>query len=824
MLSYYGSSPLNLLLALVPEREFRVLYTLFVALRVGFAGLFMGMFLKKISSRRSGVIPFFATGYALCGYMMGYYWNVMWLDSVALLPLLCLGLLKLFREERCSLYVSVLALCLFSNYYIGYMCCVFMVLLFFALYAVDRVNVSAFLHKGFRLLLSTLLGAAIPMVLLLPAFFGLFSTASTQDAIPLYTSFYASPTGILAALSSFHTPAIIDGLPNLMTASALSLMAFGFLWTKRISLREKLAGFLILFFLIFSMNFSVLNYVWHGFHFTNMIPYRFAFLFAFAVVVCAYRFFEEALGDLDLFDLILMLIFSAAIPVCAYLIYGLPPALLTLAVLLACVLLLMLHRAGFLSRRVLSLIVCGVILVETSVTAYLGTEGVGYTNHSDYFDGDTGKAVVSMVEKAAEEEKDSKNRFYRMETAEWRSLNDSCFYGYNGISQFASSANRDVSEFLLALGMPADPGSNRFVYVHGTPFADLLLSIRYLIQKNGDMNESSFTTVASAEEDPYVTLNRNEAFCGMGFMIREDAADFSFDDDLTPFERQNALFSAMTGLKGDLFKPLESIGSAAINLELEKMEGDHYHYRGEGDGGEDGFSIHVRYWMREAASVYVYADVPGADYVLADMDWHCISDYPNLFSVGYYRDNEEFQLKLFLHNDEKGEPFEGDVHFEACVLDRALWEQGLAILQDECMTVTSVEKETMEGEIVVKEDGYFYTSIPAEREGNWRVFVDGEEEEIVPFADAFLGLYLEKGEHSLKFVYTPAGFTAGRAVTLAALILFALLLAGEALGFRLFPEKRSAVTEPAPADKEEAAEKEEQCDDTEIDVDHPKGD
>ena len=47
MLSYYGSSPLNLLVLLAPERDFRLLFQFFVILRIGLAGLFMGLFLKK---------------------------------------------------------------------------------------------------------------------------------------------------------------------------------------------------------------------------------------------------------------------------------------------------------------------------------------------------------------------------------------------------------------------------------------------------------------------------------------------------------------------------------------------------------------------------------------------------------------------------------------------------------------------------------------------------------------------------------------------------------------------------------------------------------
>ena len=152
MLSYYGSSPLNLLIALAPEREFRLLFMAFVAIRIAFSGFSLAFFLKKVFHSRGWSIAFFGLGYALCGYLMGYYWNNMWLDCVALYPLLCWATVKLFREGKSSLYILLLAITLFSNYYIGYMCCVFTVVVFFVLCVLDRVRFSDFIRKGFRLL------------------------------------------------------------------------------------------------------------------------------------------------------------------------------------------------------------------------------------------------------------------------------------------------------------------------------------------------------------------------------------------------------------------------------------------------------------------------------------------------------------------------------------------------------------------------------------------------------------------------------------------------------------------------------------------------
>ena len=72
----------------------------------------------------------------------------------------------------------------------------------------------------------------------------------------------------------------------------------------------------------------------------------------------------------------------------------------------------------------------------------------------------------------------------------------------------------------------------------------------------------------------------------------------------------------------------------------------------------------------------------------------------------------------------------------------------------------------------LEEDGYFYTSVPYEQ--GWTLYVDGEEQEITPWEDAFIALEdLEAGTHEIEMRFVPAGFKLGAAITLSGLILFA---------------------------------------------------
>ena len=68
-----------------------------------------------------------------------------------------------------------------------------------------------------------------------------------------------------------------------------------------------------------------------------------------------------------------------------------------------------------------------------------------------------------------------------------------------------------------------------------------------------------------------------------------------------------------------------------------------------------------------------------------------------------------------------------------------------------------------------------FTSIPFNKE--WKVYVDGKEERIVPLLkDAFCGVKLEKGEHEIRFVYKSRWNLWGRMMGMAGMLIWGLVL------------------------------------------------
>ena len=134
LISYYGASPLNLLLAVIPKKFIMEGVTLILLIKIGLAGSFMALYLKNINKTGSMAVVGFSTLYALCSYVMAYYWCIMWIDAVALLPLCILGLNRLIDSGRTVMYTVTLALIIFINYYTAIMVCIFIMFYYPVLY------------------------------------------------------------------------------------------------------------------------------------------------------------------------------------------------------------------------------------------------------------------------------------------------------------------------------------------------------------------------------------------------------------------------------------------------------------------------------------------------------------------------------------------------------------------------------------------------------------------------------------------------------------------------------------------------------------------
>ena len=788
LISYYLASPLNFLSVLVPEKWLLGYFSLLVPVKLGLAGLFFSVMLRKLFGGQGRYASLFSAFYGLCAWALGYQWNIMWLDTFALLPLVVLGEIYLLRDKKFLLYTLTLFLAVVVNYYIGFFVCIFAAIVFFAYEICRWQGWKRFFGDLGRMALFSLLGLLMTAFLEIPAYLGLQNTYSSVNKFPTkFALNIASEDTFLGLLDALRQvfgnlggqePTFKEGLPNLYCGILTGILAVQFLTTKKIRIREKILSVLLLLFFALSFVIRQLDYIWHGFHFTNMIPYRFSFLFSFVMLVMAYRAFlamERVKPWQILFSTLLF------VGICAlsdkrldllYIVYN-----LGFAVIYAALLLLRPGRpqsqqadeiqdpAAYLtvaaklnrSKKIWSAGLACVITAEMACALANFGMGFGGTMITNYprAGADTAELIDTM------EDQDS-SLFYRTEFTSSQTLNDGALNGIHGVSMFSSAANVNMTKFGVAIGMGAKPSYNRYLYEETSPVASAFLNLKYQIDREGTPVDSRYwrTMVSSGN----ATLQGNTAYLPLGFMttgyITELQAESPTAGTLT---FQNELFAAATGIQEPVYDLVRDVRISSNGIDL-STSGSYCSYA----SAEASDTVTYSFTVPSAGFVSFAASGSKKNsftvYKNGEEVTHETLGLPQIFAAGDFSQGDQCQITFELIDGDSG-----NLDVTAGVLNDTVFQQGLTLLRSSAMELTDWSDTRIRGTVTAKADGVLYTSIPYD--SNWTVYVDGEETEITPICGALIGIPLKAGSYDLEFQYDNAGYRLGLKISLAALFL-----------------------------------------------------
>jgi len=825
LISYYLASPLNLVTVLLPENWMLDYFGLLMPLKLGFAGLFFAIFLKNTFRKNDLSIVLFGSFYALCAWALGYQWNIMWLDTFALLPLVVLGTVSLLKDKKFILYTLSLFLSIFVNYYIGFFVCIF-VLLIFICYEICRwESIRKFFLDLLRIAFFSLLAIGMTAILELPALAALQTTQSSVNTFP--TGFHLNITrddtwkGLLDAMRQVAgnmngglEPSFKEGLPNLYCGIGTNIFALLFLTCRQVKLRDKICCVFLLVFFNVSFIIRQLDYIWHGFHFTNMIPYRFSFLYSFVMLYMAYRawllrrtFRPWQILTAGFLSIVLVLCSEELTPF-TELITGkvslLPwssgantaaniadistrtvfAAYNFLFILVYLAVLLYTDRkkpdtrgwtvedkqnwldALYSKRRLCTIMLLAIM--GTELVLNIANFGSWYpgTNVSNYPRGTIhAEAVIDHMH-----EKESENLFYRAETTHTQTLNDGALNNYNGITAFTSSANMRVTDFMKALGYGAKRSYNRYSFEESSPVANLFLNLKYMIHRNGEPAENAyFNTVYNSGS---VYLLENNAWLPLGFMADSQLLNVDFSATGDRFLFQNDLIKAATGTSGDLWKLLSGnylIISGSDLVLTSKTDYGFCSYEADTRG-----TITYRYTADRTGLFCFYLDqskrnsfavyINGSEKSLYNESY----SLPQMLSVCDVQEGDIVEIVMTCTAGESG-----SINISAAILDEVAFRQCYHILRQSTLELTEFSTTDVSGTIYCNRDGVLYTSIP--QNGNWEATVDGQPAQVVLIGDAMVGLLLSEGDHTVSFHYRNPAFELGWKISLVCLLIFIIV-------------------------------------------------
>ena len=831
--AYYLGSPLNWLTLLMPESWVLGYYSFMVPVRMGFAGLFFATFLKHTFRRNDLSIALFGSFYGLCAWALGYMWNVMWLDTFALLPLVILGVVKLLRERKFILYTVSLFLSVIINYYIGFFTCIFTFLVFVCYEICRWKNFKKFMTDLGLMALFTFIAIGMTAVITLPTYASLQTTSSSVNEWPtglqmhiaeeatlkgFWQAFVKVATNTFAAVQpNDKAAATKGGMPNLYCGVFAAGLAFLFVTCKQVKWRDKLCALGMLLLLNCSFIFKQLDYIWHGFHFTNEIPNRFSFIYSFVLLYMAYRawLFRKKFRPWQILSAIAFLI------ICMFLSPGYTayreavedmggglfsgamsqnPENFNLTVLFAflnilfiilylgCMLLSVRikpaprtkwrakriwYRNLRMRRNVSAVIFVAVMAIELIVTAsHFGTY-VNTTNLYGYPRGgeDSEKMIQYM------KDREDENAFYRAEAAQHQTYNDGALNDYNGLSIFSSSANVNVTNYVRAWGLSGYKTYNRFAYEEAPPLLHMFTNIKYVIERQNYVEPNPYLT--DIQSSGKVHLMENNYYLPVGFVTDPALAEVSFTDQNGSFQFQNELLSAALGREVQPWKELHQ-GQYAISsndsVSLSGVTGASCSYSPSSSAGriyytytiEDEGLFAIRYYMPGKNKFTVSYKPAGSDkFTTLHKDSHNGLAY--ISSICQVYPGDEIQVTV-----ESGTS-SNKLRLNGAILNQAVVDEIYAQLSQSQLNVTRFDQTLIEGTIDCKQAGLMYTSIPQTGD-NWHIYVDGQEAEITLIGDAMLGVMLPEGQHQITIRYQNSVLRNGAFISIFSIILFYVII------------------------------------------------
>lgn len=771
IMAYYTASPLNLITILVPESLLRDTVTFILLVKIGLAGLFFAVFLKGVFGKNDFSLCCFSILYALCSYIMGYYWNIIWLDTVAILPLVILGLVKLVRDGSYRLYVVSLALALFSNYYIGFFVCIFTALSFFCVCIIESTGIKKFFLSGFKLILFTALGICLSSILLIPAYFALQNTYSIENTFPTAHYFYESWKDLLANMIGYHNPTVKEGLPNIYCGVICIVLSGVFFCSSGVKIREKVLSILLLGFILLSCNLNILNYIWHGFHFTNMLPYRFSFLFSFVLVLMSYRAFLLVLErKINILSFIAMAIIGVVFIIIAVNSQDLKSIIYTAITMALYILCFIIYKYSYFMPKILYGCIAIVLCIEMNSFVKLSTEGVSTSDYTSYpTKYKASKEVIDSIEKQEED------TFSRAEFSSTYTLNDPALYGYSGISQFSSTANSSVTTFLKKIGLPASEAGNRYYYAFTSPVTNMFTGIKYIMNRSGvDLSATDTIKQNINQVSNDVILYENQYSLPIGFMTEYTIEDFSVDSNESPFIIQNNLFALATGIEEPLFTSVDVKDVGHSGLTATRNSYGSYTYSLNEDTSTETY-LKYNFLAENDTELYAYFSVKDVSSVriLKDELYEnniVLPKQPYIFPMGIYKSGQTASLQCEITEKTLKS---GLVTIYVYALNNKVLNEGYKKLRAGGIDITKYSDTKIKGNITSKRDGLCYFSIPYEE--GWSAEVDGHVVETRAIGEAMLAVPVSSGTHEIVLKYIPKGFKVGVTLSICSIAILVFL-------------------------------------------------
>ena len=776
LLAYYGATPLNLLLILFPSKYVMEGITVILLIKIGLAGSFMYLFLSHVQYSakepteiiHKGQYVALSTLYALSSYVMGYFWCIMWMDAIMLLPLCMLGLHRLIEGKNTVLYTVTLALIVICNYYIGIMVCIFILVYYPILYFIKNngEGPKTCLFTTIKAVVHSLVAIAMSAVMLLPTYHSMQNTYYISSDMPESWTFFNDPLNVVNQLLPAAQLTYREGLPNLYCGMATVILLVLFLLNKKVPLREKILNGAFLVFMFFSLNINVLDFMWHGLHFPNQLPFRYSFVICFVLVAIAGRslslldgikpkFIAAILAFGSIYYLIAQKILAEKLDDANWFFY------FGIATLAAYGILFLVYRNQKVSTLIFTILLLVFVAGELSVHTVISFEKTSNTTRSMYFEN------YSDVEKLVSY---AENReFARTEMDKSYTLNAPAFYHFKGLSQFSSSINSNVTTLMEELGFEGSPAKNRTNYNPKDPVSNAMFNVKYLIARNEPMKDPDFEMIKQSGDS---RLYENKYPLSIGYVLPGSIMLWDVYSTNPFINLDDFVNSATDGQCPRVFQELDDYDILQTNMTC--SDDGYGHVNAEASSDSSQGEVSLEYTAKKTGKHYVFVEADNAETITVQREddtknIEIREDSGSIINIGKVKEGETFKITVLFETG-----LGGSIYSYVRTLDQETWEQAYALMSQDMLQVTKNTDRSLSGHIDVSQSGMLVISIPYEK--GWVMKMDGQKQKLSDrVGDLWITVPVSEGSHDIELTFTPPGLRLGIIITILSILLLAAL-------------------------------------------------
>jgi len=717
VLSYYLLSPFNLILLLFPANKVPEALSWIIILKISTIGLSTAYFFKRKFHQYQFSNLIFSTVFSLSGFVALYFYNLMWLDAWILLPLVILGIQNIFYRKKSGLYIGILLLTIVTNYYMGYMMCIFSVVYFSYLCLLNR---SFNIKTIGKYLISSLISGLLSAAILLPTVMAMLQTSKQKMNL---NNFLPTPEYGWSSLIQFgvvgNTVAKrISYGPEVFMTSFVLILLISFFINKGITRRRKISAAYILMILFLGMFVLTFNTIWHMFQPPVGLHFRNVYFFSFVAIIFSSESFQIGITKKNLFvstglSLILMSIgyyFAARsnqLVSIKYFYWSISFILLS-GILLS----VSLKRPNFQYLLMIT------ISVELLINFLGGLQGSKFGREDLY------QKYYQIESKTYQKIKQSDKGFYRVvnvkpliNQADYiadSNNNDPLIFDINGVSAYSSTLDSNTRQMMLNLGYY---GRNirSISPTNGTKLTDALFGVKYRV--NGQK------------------IVQSDAL-GMGTVVDKKLTKVKLNST-DPIGNQERILNTLSGTKRQYFVSPKVTGNTISS----SISGNLYFVNKE----------------NVSAIVVNGKKIPVDEY-----------EHNNVIDLGKINTGTDVNVKLL------GTKLNNSNNFY--VLNNQKLRQSVKVLNQQQLHLQGkFQSSKINGTVkVTRNNQILLLNIPYGK--GWTAKVDGKNVPIKQVVGNMSYLELKPGKHEIKLKYQVPGLKLGLIISLLGLVLYIVLI------------------------------------------------